>query len=450
VFEAKSMIDSDPSLVILDVRTQSEYDSGHIRNAKLIPSTELEGRLNELNKTDKILVYCGSGTRSATASQILADNGFLYIYNMLWGLTYWKLQGYPVYVKYSSIQQAINGASEGQSLYVSSGTYLEHVVVNKALSLIGEDRNSVVIDGSGSGTVVSIENDNVRITGLTIRNSGSLNTGIRMSGLSNCSILNNDILNNFFGIVSYSCSNTIISVNNIENGYYGIELHLSNHNRISGNRIMSTEWAIISSNSSSNSIYENYEATNLWGISFSYSMNNLVYKNNFSENTAEAIQLGRSSNNSIYENNFEKNEVAIWLSESGNNTFCHNNLMNNTRQFDFLVASFSNAWNNTCEGNYWSDYTGSDSNHDGIGDTSYIVGSNNTDYYPLMNPYWIPADVNHDLKVDILDVVKITGCYATTPSDPDYNPHADIAAPYGKIDILDVVLSTGHYAEKYP
>jgi hypothetical protein len=67
-----------------------------------------------------------------------------------------------------------------------------------------------------------------------------------------------------------------------------------------------------------------------------------------------------------------------------------------------------------------------------------------------MNPYWIPADVNHDLKVGIQDVVRITAAYSCTPIDFDWNPHADIAEPFGKIDILDIVLCTSHYGEKYP
>lgn len=58
VSEAKTMIDSNPSLIVLDVRTPGEYYLGHIRNTKLIPIVQLEGRLDELNKTDEILVYC--------------------------------------------------------------------------------------------------------------------------------------------------------------------------------------------------------------------------------------------------------------------------------------------------------------------------------------------------------------------------------------------------------
>jgi rhodanese-related sulfurtransferase len=94
VSRAKQMIESDPNLTILDVRTQAEYDSGHIQNATLIPVTELAGRLGELNRERETLVYCGSGGRSATASQMLVDNGFSKVYNMLGGITAWRNAGY--------------------------------------------------------------------------------------------------------------------------------------------------------------------------------------------------------------------------------------------------------------------------------------------------------------------------------------------------------------------
>jgi rhodanese-related sulfurtransferase len=96
VSQAKQMIESDPNLAILDVRTQQEYNTGHIHNAILIPVTELPNRLGELNKERETLVYCGSGGRSATASQILVDNGFSNIYNMLGGITAWRNAGYPI------------------------------------------------------------------------------------------------------------------------------------------------------------------------------------------------------------------------------------------------------------------------------------------------------------------------------------------------------------------
>ncbi len=87
-----------PDLIVLDVRSQSEFDTNHLCNATLIPSTELESRINELvsyNETE-IIVYCLSGGRSATASQILVDYGFIKVFNMFEGISGWISVGYEV------------------------------------------------------------------------------------------------------------------------------------------------------------------------------------------------------------------------------------------------------------------------------------------------------------------------------------------------------------------
>ncbi|MDH5449040.1 MAG: hypothetical protein OEX01_08600, partial [Candidatus Bathyarchaeota archaeon] len=99
-----------------------------------------------------------------------------------------------------------------------------------------------------------------------------------------------------------------------------------------------------------------------------------------------------------------------------------------------------------CEGNYWSNYNGTDLGTDGIGDTE--LPWEGVDYYPLMNPYWSPGDVNHDLKVDIYDVVRITAVYGSREGDDNWNPHSDIAEPYGIIDIYDIVKCTGYYGKE--
>lgn len=95
VQQAKEMIDSG-DVLILDVRTQEEYDAGHIRNSTLIPVQVLDKRWNELPRDKKILVYCRSGHRSLQASEILVNNGFKEIYNMKGGIMEWINAGYDV------------------------------------------------------------------------------------------------------------------------------------------------------------------------------------------------------------------------------------------------------------------------------------------------------------------------------------------------------------------
>lgn len=91
--QAKSLIESKPSLIILDVRTQEEYDSDHIEGAILIPVDELENRLDELSKNDELLVYCRTGNRSTNAVNILQANGFTKIFHMNDGITGWIQAG---------------------------------------------------------------------------------------------------------------------------------------------------------------------------------------------------------------------------------------------------------------------------------------------------------------------------------------------------------------------
>ena len=80
--QAKQIIDNE-EVILLDVRTEEEFVTGHIVNAINIPVDDLEYRLDELqDKESKMLVYCKSGTRSAIACEILEANGFTNVYNM--------------------------------------------------------------------------------------------------------------------------------------------------------------------------------------------------------------------------------------------------------------------------------------------------------------------------------------------------------------------------------
>ena len=76
--EAKEIMDSEEGYVILDVRTQEEYDTGHIPGAILIPDTEIKTKAEEVltDKEQLILVYCRSGWRSKLAAEALVELGY--------------------------------------------------------------------------------------------------------------------------------------------------------------------------------------------------------------------------------------------------------------------------------------------------------------------------------------------------------------------------------------
>ena len=80
--KAKEMMQADDGHIIVDVRRQDEYDSGHIPDAILIPNESIDKEQpKELPDLDQIiLIYCRSGRRSKEASQKLADMGYTNIY----------------------------------------------------------------------------------------------------------------------------------------------------------------------------------------------------------------------------------------------------------------------------------------------------------------------------------------------------------------------------------
>jgi len=100
VDEAKDLIDRNTNsteFVILDVRTPSEYAQGHIAGAvNLDYYASFENSLFALDKNKTYLGYCRSGNRSVSASQLMVDNGFTSIYNMLGGINVWIANGLPL------------------------------------------------------------------------------------------------------------------------------------------------------------------------------------------------------------------------------------------------------------------------------------------------------------------------------------------------------------------
>jgi len=103
------------------------------------------------------------------------------------------------------------------------------------------------------------------------------------------------------------------------------------------------------------------------------------------------LSLVYSTNNTIMDSTMCNNTCGVWLCWSNGNIFYDNAFINNNYQvlngMTFPTSLSTCSWNNTAEGNYWSDYNGSDVQQDGIGDTPYIVNSSNIDYHPLLGEF---------------------------------------------------------------
>jgi len=284
-------------------------------------------------------------TITSLQSSVNIDKSILYV-------------GGPGAGNYTSIQDAINDASNGDTVFVfdNSSPYYENIVVDKTINLIGENRKTTVIDGGGFGNVVDITVDLVNISGFTIQNSGgeSDNGGIRIGSDFNTISDNNISSNNMDGIIFDVSNDNTISDNYINlNGDDAIVLYDSNRNIISNN--------IISFNDDC-------------GIIIYYpSEDNIISSNTIRSNNEDGLYVN-ATNNYIYHNNFIHN-LRNANDEGGNN------------------------WDNgyPSGGNYWSDYIGLDNFHgpnqdksgsDGIGDTIYeIPCEHGTDNYPFMEQY---------------------------------------------------------------
>jgi parallel beta-helix repeat protein len=316
---------------------------------------------------------------------------------------------------YPTIGSAIGNASAGDTVYVKSGIYHECLQINTSLSLIGENRDTTVIEGvNDSESVVTVTHDSVTIAGFTIRKAlGLTASGIELfPGLEYCNISGNRITGNTNGIHLISASNNNITGNIIDsNSAVGIALDgasypstlCSNYNNIQRNEILSNGGEGI-----------------VLRLTCSY---NNITGNNIGKSMHEGILLSWASYNRINENSLTNSGVGVGDAGSGN-TFHHNNFINNTQQayaswLDEATGQVVFSAGNWTE-NYWSDYTGKDNNGDGRGDTPYIIDQKSQDKAPLMAPFG---------PYTVLPEFQSPSTSVTPPHSPSPSPTVSVVSP---------------------
>jgi len=91
-------MESTKDKTVLDVRTNDEYNQGHLENAVMIDyyKPDFKQRLAKLDKAKPVFVYCAAGARSESAAQALVDLGFKQVYDLQGGMNAWKKEKMPV------------------------------------------------------------------------------------------------------------------------------------------------------------------------------------------------------------------------------------------------------------------------------------------------------------------------------------------------------------------
>lgn len=290
---------------------------------------------------------------------------------------------------YTSIQAAINNSSAGDTIHVWNGTYYESLVINKSITLIGNNSKNTIINAGSSSNVIEISADWVNISNFSITSGYD---GIYLNNVKYCSISNNNFtyMNNGIHLLN---SNFNIFNNNI--GYYttsySFYLRYSHNNKFKRNSgyIRFTNDCFFIYNSNNNTFIENFCMSDNYGYSFLNSKNNTLLNNSMLTtglqitgdsiehyNTHKIEPTNKLNNKSIYYYSNKNNikvpndpgqillinctnsiveslniicfNTALFLAYSDDN-YIANNTFNSEHENIFLKKSNNNTiYNNTC------------------------------------------------------------------------------------------------------
>jgi len=249
---------------------------------------------------------------------------------------------------FNKIQDAINSAFSGDTIFVKNGFYKENLVVEKSIILIGENKIDTIVDGGikttflkKESTVIQVNADNVKISGFTFQNA----TGIDGRGIyilkegGKGYTSNNNISDN----IIRDCSYGMIIVNPVRN----IIRNNSFYNCTGGFYI--DDVGCIALLDCKNITIQNLTTSNITvGIDISFSDNITVTNCTITGTNRGGIYVHYSNNCKFIKNTFIDDNWGIFLRKSNNNQMLNNNFVNITKH-DWFSSAYINKW----DGNYW-------------------------------------------------------------------------------------------------
>ena len=295
--------------------------------------------------------------------------------------------------RFERIQDAIDHADNGQTVLIPAGVFHESIVIDKQITLSGENMKSTILDGSGFNDVIYVVADNVTLNGFSIRDLNNINNSDDDAGVDIRSESNHISYINFSENANYGIYLNNAHFNQIEhcqfynNGEGGIYSYYSNNNSFENNSFLNSSHGLfLFFNHDGKVVSNKISSHSLKGLYFYACRYHLISDNIFSKNE-RGINIKGSKNNTITENMITQNNIGIYLCCSGIDNLIYKNvfLTNEEHAHGYPLNQFDNG----TVGNYWDDYNGVDADGDGIGDQAYnvtagVYGEKNVDHFPLI------------------------------------------------------------------